>query len=278
MSWVQFHFKCRFFLQKINEGLTLQQTNKLFEKSGLNSFYSEKDLTGLQKALFDKIFLISSTADIKRALKVFSSIDMGESLTSPKAYKSITDKLLYLEVITAVFIMFITIYKLYVYPVFADLIQEYPEMGNDTFDYLPSMWLVGMTVALFTLVFTLSYRKYLKNIDKFVINKPSRSMGLFIPKRIIVEITALNSVITAPLNGNQNDDDFRKIIDAIVETGLDESVELTALFKHHSEKLELAIWQHSKRMIGVMYVLVILGISFYIMQIYQPLFQIGAAV
>ena len=278
MSWAQFHFKCRFFLQKINEDLTLQQANKLFKKSDLNTLYSDADLTGLQKTLFDKIFLLSSTADIKRALKLFSAINLGESLTSSKAYKGITDKLSYLEVITVIFMMFITIYKLYVYPAFADIIQEYPDMGNDTFGYMPSMWILGVVVALFTLVFTFSFRKQIKNIDKLVVNKPSSAMGIFMPKHIVDEINALNNVIIAPLTGSHSDDGFRKKIDAIVETGLDESVELTALFKHHSEKLELAIWQHSKRMISVMYALVILGISFYIMQIYQPLFQIGAAV
>lgn len=43
MSWGLFHFKCRCFLQKTNEELTLQQAKKAFEESNLHILYSEKD-------------------------------------------------------------------------------------------------------------------------------------------------------------------------------------------------------------------------------------------
>jgi len=174
--------------------------------------------------------------------------------------------------------MFITIYKLYVYPAFSNLIQQYPNLGNDSFDFVPSMWLLGLTVALLTFMFTFSYRKYIKNIDVMVINRPSSSMKFFIPKNVMAEIITLNKVITTPLDKNRSEDPFSKKVDAIAETGLDESVELTSLFMYHSERLELAIWQHFKRMFGFMYTLVTLGIAFYIMQIYEPLFKLGEIV
>jgi len=278
MSWVQFHFKCRFFLQKLSENLSLQQASKSFEKSDLETLYSEKDLTGIQKELFDKIFHLSSIPDAKRALKVFSSINLAESLASSKMYKSITNKLSYLEVITAVFIIFITIYKLYVYPVFFELTQQYPSLGDELFNLVPSMWLLGLTVALLTFMFTFSYRKYIKNIDSLVINKPSSSMRFFIPRNVMTEITTLNKIIMMTLDKNRTDDSFGKKMDTISEMGLDESVELTFLFMYHSEKLESAIWQHSKRMFGFMYALVTTGIAFYIMQVYEPIFKLGAII
>ena len=278
MSWVQFHFKCRYFLQKTNEELTLQQVNKCFDNSDLNTLYSARDLTGIQKELFDKIFHLSSITDVKRALQFFSSINLAECLASSKTYKTISNKLSYLEVITAVFIMFTTIYKLYVYPAFSELIQQYPTIGNDAFDFVSSTWLLSLTIALLTFMFTFSYRKCIKNIDALVINKPSSSMKFFIPKSVMAEIITLNKIITTPLNRDISDDSFRKKIDAIAKTGLDESVELTALFMYHSEKLETAIWQHFKRMFGFMYMLVTLGIAFYIMQIYEPIFKLGEIV
>jgi hypothetical protein len=278
MSWGQFHFKCRFFLQKTNEDSRLQQANKSFQNSNLNRLYSEKDLTGIQKELFDKIFHLSSINDVKRALKVFSSINLAESLTSSETYKSITNKLSYLETITAVFVMFITIYKLFVYPVFSDLIQQYPSLGNGSFDFIPSLWLLGLTVALLTFMFTFSYRKYVKNIDGLAINGPSNGIKFFIPKNVVSEIIMLNKIITTPLDKNRGADAFHKKVAAITEMGLDESAELTSLFIHHSEKLEVAILKHSKRMFGFMYTLVTLGIAFYIMQIYEPLFKLGEIV
>lgn len=278
MSWGLFHFKCRYFIQKTNEELTLQQANKAFEGSDLHMMYSEKDLTGIQKELFDKIFQLSSITEIKRALNVFSSINLAESLTSSKTLKVISNKLSYLEVITAVFIMFITIYKLYVYPVFSDIIQQYPALGNSSFDFVSSMWLLGLAVAFLTFMFTFSYRKYIKNIDVLIINKPSRAMKFFTSKNVMAEILMLNKIITTPLDINRGDESFRKKMIAIVEAGLDESVELTSLFGYHSERLELAIWQHFKRMFGVIYTLVILGIAFNIMQIYEPLFKLGEIV
>ena len=278
MSWGLFHFKCRYFIQKTNEELTLQQANKAFEGSDLHLMYSEKDLTGIQKELFDKIFQLSSITEIKRALNVFSSINLAESLTSSKTLKVISNKLSYLEVITAVFIMFITIYKLYVYPAFSDIIQQYPALGNSSFDFVSSMWLLGLAVAFLTFMFTFSYRKYIKNIDVLIINKPSRAMKFFISKNVMAEILMLNKIITTPLDINRGDESFRKKMIAIVEAGLDESVELTSLFGYHSERLELAIWQHFKRMFGVIYTLVILGIAFNIMQIYEPLFKLGEIV
>ncbi|MEH6595546.1 MAG: hypothetical protein V7736_08360 [Colwellia polaris] len=278
MSWGLFHFKCRYFIQKTNEELTLQQANKAFEGADLHLMYSEKDLTGIQKELFDKIFQLSSITEIKRALNVFSSINLAESLTSSKTLKVISNKLSYLEVITAVFIMFITIYKLYVYPVFSDIIQQYPALGNSSFDFVSSMWLLGLAVAFLTFMFTFSYRKYIKNIDVLIINKPSRAMKFFTSKNVMAEILMLNKIITTPLDINRGDESFRKKMIAIVEAGLDESVELTSLFGYHSERLELAIWQHFKRMFGVIYTLVILGIAFNIMQIYEPLFKLGEIV
>lgn len=278
MSWGLFHFKCRYFIQKTNEELTLQQANKAFEGSDLHMMYSEKDLTGIQKELFDKIFQLSSITEIKRALNVFSSINLAESLTSSKTLKVISNKLSYLEVITAVFIMLITIYKLYVYPAFSDIIQQYPALGNSAFDFASSMWLLGLAVAFLTFMFTFSYRKYIKNIDVLIINKPSRAMKFFTSKNVMAEILMLNKIITTPLDINRGDESFRKKMIAIVEAGLDESVELTSLFGYHSERLELAIWQHFKRMFGVIYTLVILGIAFNIMQIYEPLFKLGEIV
>ncbi len=278
MSWGLFHFKCRYFIQKTNEELTLQQANKAFEGSDLHMMYSEKDLTGIQKELFDKIFQLSSITEIKRALNVFSSINLAESLASSKTLKVISNKLSYLEVITAVFIMLITIYKLYVYPAFSDIIQQYPALGNSAFDFASSMWLLGLAVAFLTFMFTFSYRKYIKNIDVLIINKPSRAMKFFISKNVMAEILMLNKIITTPLDINRGDEPFRKKMIAIVEAGLDESVELTSLFGYHSERLELAIWQHFKRMFGVIYTLVILGIAFNIMQIYEPLFKLGEIV
>lgn len=275
MSWVQFHFKCRYFLQKTNEGLTLQQAKKSFEKSSLDTLYSEKDLTGIQKELFDRIFHLPNINDVKRALKIFSSINLAESLASSKAYKSITNKLSYLEVITAVFITFITIYKLFVYPVFSELIQQYPALGGDFFGLIPSMWLLGITVSVLTFMFTFSYRKYIKNIDSFVINLPNKNLKFIIPKNVLVEITKLNKIITMALNKKGSRDSFYNKLDAINEMGLDESIELASLFKHQAEKLETIIWQHSKRTFGFMYSLVTLGIAFYIIQIYDPIFKIG---
>lgn len=278
MSWEQFHFKCRFFLQKVSKGLTIQEAGKCFEKSDVKSLYSAKDLIGIQKELFDKIFYLSSITDAERALKVFSSINIAKSLASSKTFKSITNKLAYLESITAIFVVFITIYKLYVYPVFYGLIQQYPGLGNELFALVPSMWLMGLTLALLTFMFTFSYRKYIKNIDILVINKPSSSMKFFIPKHVMAEISTLNKIVMAPLNKNRSDDYFCKKMATLAEMGLDESVELTSLFSYHSEKLEFAIWQHSKRMFGFMYVLVTSAIAFYIMQIYEPLFKLGAII
>ena len=174
--------------------------------------------------------------------------------------------------------MLITIYKLYVYPAFSDIIQQYPALGNSAFDFASSMWLLGLAVAFLTFMFTFSYRKYIKNIDVLIINKPSRAMKFFISKNVMAEILMLNKIITTPLDINRGDEPFRKKMIAIVEAGLDESVELTSLFGYHSERLELAIWQHFKRMFGVIYTLVILGIAFNIMQIYEPLFKLGEIV
>ena len=278
MSWVQFHFKCRFFLQKINEGLTAQQTQDFYKKSDLATLYSEQDLTGIQKELFDKIYLISSITGIKRALSVFSSIDLGESLASSKTYKSIIVKLGYLEAITLVFVIFITIYKLYVYPVFYDLIQQYPGLGDASFDLIASIFLLGLTVAVLTFMFTISYRQYIKNIDRLVINLPNKYLKFLIPKNVMVEITKLNNIITTPLDKNRFDDAFSNKVDAINKMGLDESVELKSLFIHHSNKLESVIWQNSTRMFGLMYALITTGIGFCITQIYEPIFRLGAII
>ncbi|MEW6983959.1 hypothetical protein AAD001_15005 [Colwelliaceae bacterium 6471] len=278
MSWKQFHFKCRYFLQKINEDSTLQQANQSFENSDLDTLYSDKKLTGIQKELFDKIFTLSSIKDIQRTLQIFSSIDLAANLSSSDVYKNIINKLTYLEAITVVFVVFITIYKLFVYPAFSDLITQYPSLSYPSFDLIPSMWVLGLTVSTLTLMFTFSYRKYVKSIDTLIVRLPSKVMKFLIPKKAVNEIIKLNKIITTPLEKNRVDDDFNKKITALVEMGLDESFELSSLFIHHSEKLEFIIWQHAKRMFTFMYTLVTLGIAFYIIQIYDPIFKLGAIV
>ncbi len=176
MSWEQFHFKCRFFLQKINEDSTLQKANQSFESSDLDTLYSDKKLTGIQKELFDKVLQLSNIKDIKRALTVFSSINFAKSLTSSSVYKNIINKLANLEAVTVVFVVFITIYKLFVYPVFSDLITQYPGLGDDSFSLLPSIWVLGLTISVLTLMFTFSYRKYVKSIDTIIVRLPSKVM------------------------------------------------------------------------------------------------------
>jgi hypothetical protein len=278
MSWKQFHFKCRFFLQKINEDSTLQQANQSFEKSDLATLYSENKLTGIQKDLFDKILQLSNIKDIKRTLSLFSSINFAETLTSSSVYKNIFNKLAYLEAVTVVFVVFITIYKLFVYPVFSELITQYPGLGDASFSLLPSMWLLGLTISVLTLMFTFSYRKYVKSIDTLIVRLPSKLMKFLIPQKAVDEITKLNKIITTPLEEKRVNDDFDKQISELVEMGLDESFELSSLFIHHSEKLEFIVWQHAKRMFAFMYTLVTLGIAFYIVQIYDPIFKLGAII
>ena len=278
MSWKQFHFKCRFFLQEINEGSTLQQANQSFDNSKLGYLYSDKKLSGIQKELFDKIFTLSSLKDIKRTLQIFSSIDLAENFSSSVVYKNIINKLAYLEAITVVFVVFITVYKLFVYPAFSDLITQYPSISDPSFDLIPSMWVLGLTVSTLTLMFTFSLRKYVKNIDTLVVRLPSKFMQFLMPKKAVSEIAMLNKVINIPLEKNRLNDEFDDKVNALVKSGLDESFELTSLFNHHSERLEFVIWQYAKKMFSFMYTLMALGIGFYIMQIYDPIFKLGAII
>ena len=270
------YFKCRFFLKKVNEGLTLPQANLAFEKSGLDRLYCENNLTSIQKKLFDNIFHLASIADIKRTLDVFASINISDSIASSTVYKNIINKLAYLEVITVVFALFITIYTLFVFPVFSNLIDQYPDIGDNSFHLLPSIWILGLTASALPLIFTISFRHFVKNIDSIIVELPSKHHKFFIPKNAMKEITSLNNIITGPLNDNNVNDDLSNKVDAITEAGLNESVELGLLFSHHSEKLEQSIWQYAKRMFAFMYTLVTLSIGFYVIQIYNPIFKLGA--
>ncbi len=278
MSWLQFHFKCRFYLQKLNQGASIQQAAITFEEANLDELYSEKESSSLQKELFRKITSLVHNSDTIKALKVFSSLNLSESLTTSKTNKNITEKLSYLEAITAVFLVFITIYKLFVYPVFFELLQQYPSLSSQLFTLFPSMWFIGLTIALFTFVFTFSYRKYLKNIDAVVINQSSKAMKIFTPKNVLAEMQTLHQIISLPLGSQQSDSLLNKKMNKIIEAGLDESVELSYLYQHHAEKLDAAIWKHAQRMFGFMYTLMTISIGFYIMQVYEPIFKLGALI
>ncbi|GAA5139375.1 hypothetical protein [Thalassotalea piscium] len=278
MSWKQFHFKCRFFLQKINEGQTLNQTSQLFEQSNLTTLYAKNDLTSIQKELFDKVLNLSSREDAQRALTILSSIDLAESLTSSKVYKSIMAKLGYLEAISVVFIVFISIYKAFVFPVFSSLVQQYPSIGSNTFELMPFVWGLGLISAAFTLIATFLFRKYVKNIDKFIIKLPSNKITFFIPQKALNEIIKLNKIIKCSFSKNSADDDFSDQLNAVNNMGLDESVELSSLFAHHSEQLEMIIQQQAKRMLTIFYTVLTLAIAFYILQVYDPIFKLGAII
>jgi hypothetical protein len=278
MSWLQFHFKCRFYLQKLNQGASIQQAASSFEEANFDELYSEKESTNLQKELFNKITSLVHNSETIKALKVFSSLNLSESLTTSKTNKNITEKLSYLEAITAVFLVFITIYKFFVYPVFFELIQQHPSLNSQLFTLFPSMWFIGLTIALLTFVFTFSYRKHLKNIDAVVINQPSKAMKIFTPKNVLTEMQTLHQIITLPLGNQQSDNLFNKKMNKIIEVGLDESVELSYLYQHHAEKLDVAIWSHAQRMFGFMYALMTISIGFYIMQVYEPIFKLGALI
>lgn len=278
MNWQPFHFKCRYFLQKVNEGLTLQQASKAFETSDAATLYSTEDLTGIQKELFDKVLLCSNIDDTKKTLKTFSVINFAENFSSSETYETIKNKLSYLEAITVIFIMFISIYKLYVFPVFAEMFQQHPTLENEYFHLTPSIWLLSLTVALLAFMFTFSYRKYIKNIDVLVINLPSKILRAFIPKKVMVEISKLNEIITIPLNLKGSDNDFSKKMATITAMGLDESTELNYLFKYQAEKLKSVVWQHSKQVLSTLSALVTIGVAFYIFQIYDTIFKLGAIV
>ncbi|XQW85304.1 hypothetical protein ACOYR1_00830 [Thalassotalea piscium] len=278
MSWKQFHFKCRFFLHKINEGSTLQQAAQLFETSDLNTLYSDQKLTGTQKELFDKILQLTSINETKRALALYSSINFSENLSSSNRYKNILHKFAYLDTITLVFVVFITIYQLFVYPVFFDLVTQYPKMADSTFSFLPSLWVLGIIIAALTLLCTFSCRKYIKNLDTLIVRLPSKLMTFITPKKAVSEMVKLNKIINTPFKTYKVSDDFDKKIDALHQMGLDDALELSLLFVHHSEKLEFIIWQKAKRMVSVMYTIVTIAIAFYIVQIYDPIFKIGVII
>jgi len=278
MSWLQFHFKCRFYLQKLKQGASIQQAARSFEEANFDELYSEKENSSLQKELFSKITSMVHNSDTIKALKIFSSLNLSESLTTSKTNKNINERLSYLEAITTVFVVFITIYKLFVYPVFFELIQQHPSLSSQLFTLFPSMWFIGLTIALLTFVFTFSYRKYLKNIDAVVINQPSKAMKIFTPKNVLTEMQTLHQIITLPLGNQQSDSLFNKKMNKIIEVGLDESVELSYLYQHHAEKLDTAIWRHAQRMFGFMYALMTISIGFYIMQVYEPIFKLGALI
>jgi len=262
----------------LNQGASIQETAKSFEEANFEELYSEKESSSIQKELFNKIISLAQTSETKKALKVFSSLNFSESLTKSKTNKVITNKLSYLETITAVFIVFITIYKLFISPVFFELIQQHPSLNSQLFTLFPSMWFIGLTIALITFIFTFSYRKYLKSIDTVVIEQPNKAMKIFTPKSVFSEMQTLHQIVTLPLASQQLGNVFHEKINKLTEMGLDESVELSYLYQHHSEKLNLAIGKHAQRIFGFMYALMTLSIGFYIMQVYEPIFKLGALI
>lgn len=278
MNWLQFHFKCRFYFQKISQGASTEEAERLFNEAGLSELYSEKESTGLPKELFKKITSLTQSNEIKSALKIFSSLNFSENLATSKTMKGITDKLSYLEAITVVFLVFISIYKFFVYPVFVELMLQQPHLETELFSLFPSMWFIGITIALLTYIFTFSYRKYLKNIDAVVINQPSKARKFFTPQNVLTEIQALHQIITLPLANKQSECAFHLKIKKLSEMGLDESVEVSYLYQHHANKLDIAIGRHANKIFAILYALITINIGFYIMQVYEPIFQLGALI
>lgn len=278
MSWNQFHFKCRFLLQEINSGSTLQQANQSFTGSKLGALYSDEKLSGIQKSLLDGVFKLSSIKDIRHALRVYSSLDLSRSCGSSEAFTGIISKLTSLQITTAVFVVFITIYKFFVYPTFYDLAAQYPSLSNATFSSIPLIWLIGVAISMLTIALTIFLIKFIKNIDAMIVKSPHRAAVVFMPKKAVDEIVTLNRIINLPIKRVKNNHDFDEKYSALIDSDLDESIELTALFNHHSEKLELILTQYAKPILALMNVLITLGIAFYIIQIYDPIFSLGATV
>ena len=281
MSWAQFNFNCRYYLNHLNQGSTLQQAKQSLEHSSLATLYGEQSLSDVQQSLLDKVFHLSSIQDIQRTLNLYASIDFAGCLASSNAAKDLVNKLSYLASIAVFFAGFITLYQVYVFPVFADLVAQYPALKSDSFDLLPSAWLAGLIVALATLVMSVALKRQIKNIDRTVVNSPNRIARLFLPKQILTTLSNLQQIIaTPPVQGRQagTTDKFDAQLNDLAQLGDGELAELALLFNYHAQQLTESLNDYANRVYKLLYGAVVLGIGFYIVQIYDPIFKLGEVI
>ncbi|REL25468.1 hypothetical protein DXX93_02145 [Thalassotalea euphylliae] len=281
MSWAQFNFNCRYYLNLLNQGSTLQQAKQSLECSSLAKLYGEQSLSGIQQSLLDKVFHLSSIKDAQRTLNLYASIDFAGCLALSGAAKDLVAKLSYLASISIFFAAFITLYQVYVFPVFADLAAQYPALKSDSFELLPSAWVAGLIVALSTLVMSIALKHQIKNIDRAVVNSPNRIAILLLPKRILATASKLQQIIATPsVQGRRAEttDKFDAQLNELAQLRHDESAELALLFEYHAQQLTLTLHDYANRAHQLLYGAVVLGIGFYIVQIYDPIFKLGEVI
>ena len=275
MSWQQFQFKLRFFQQKVNQGLTLGQAEKDFEQSELTNLYAKSKLSGAPKALFERLFLIADRESIKRTMSILADIDMSASFSDSSVHKRILSKLGYLTALLTVFVIVTSVYRFYVYPIFATLSDSYAGLTSEYFGWIPNIWLLTTLLAIVALTYCISLQRSIQNMDKVVTSRIRKSSNWLLPKGIRNEIEQLQHIFAYTFDSNVSSD-LAHTMKTVKDNGLDEAEEVPRLLRFSLEMLALQLSQYAKRLFNLSFAAMAVAIGFFLIQIYDPIFNLGA--
>ncbi|WP_199610086.1 hypothetical protein [Flocculibacter collagenilyticus] len=281
MSWPQFHFKCRFFTQYLQQGRTIAEAEQQYQNSGLSTLHSNHQLEPAQQSLFERAAVVSNkqvSAGLKvehSALAYYAGLDLEQKLKASKKYESILNKLYYMVSLALIYIALSSVHKVFVHPVFSEFIAQYPRLNNPYFEAFNMVWMVGLIVSASIIAFSFMISVLIKNMDKIIIQGATQWQKSILPKSILLEVNELNNIITLPIKDESLDSELYKKIHTISELGLDKNIELFSLFNKHTERLEQKVWQMISRMQLLLAPILFCSIAFYIINIYIPIFSIG---
>lgn len=276
MSWLKFHFNCRFLNQKLSENLSVEQA-----KEYLLTHYSQLDIGGglpsrsLEGNLFNRIYQEKDLSKLESLLLIYGRLNLSWDLTALTKLKNIRN---YLFFLITVFLLLSGIYNLLVLPVFIDIFEQNGSDIDSGLDSFYSIWLISVSVISLISIIVLGFYSFINQVGRKEIksNAPLFSK-MFVPEKIMNKLMIIDALTNAPLEARVNEFSAQqiKLYKSLKEDNLNVAQELQILLDDNKASLLNLINVHITKLLALLTITVVGGVGYLVYSFYQPIFSLG---
>ncbi|MCL1078539.1 hypothetical protein D5R81_11145 [Parashewanella spongiae] len=280
MSWSHFHFKCRYLASKLRQGHTKSQAINASEQVEISQLFGKSALTPAQQSFYSEILTIEDTNKLIDTLDAINGINFNKVNFDKSLAKKSSQTKDY-----AIGLYFI--FAIMAYGASTFLVPQFIEMYISFNSPVP--FLLGkFSEVLFTVALILLFpvglaiytSKSLAQLNNLLVKDSSpRLFRLFLPKTTLNKMSKLHQLARLPLRSKpKKNSAFESLIYELELSGEALGTELASILTFYIEEIDHECNKLLNRLLKLIHALLFIGIGFYITQLYEPIFAMGAII
>lgn len=281
MTWQRFGYVCR----KASVTLNTQEAfadgiNRIENEPGSNLYGDSIHQDSLSRKILDDIAANPNRDDAKKALGIYSKMDVSLYIYEPMQFKRVT---IYLTYVTFVFFVLSAIYQLMVVPSFLQAFETFELSIPSHVMFYRDYWHYFVFIVFVLLALSLVIGFTLRGLFKFRLGRENSFVLKFFAFRgIRSSYLKIINVLLYPASPGSRITSQSNIINThlleIDNNKMDLAVEMQAILKAEGVKL-LSLCERQMRFISVAVALIIVAAIFlFLVSAYSPIFILGETV